>query len=156
VNAEPKASWHLRKQGFAVYLPRYPKQRRHARRVELVAAPLFPRYLFVSFDLAVTRWRAICSTVGVSGLVCNGDHPAPVSLGIVEEIMARADENGMVPLTSAQRLIQGDKIEILDGPLEGLTGLFEHMTDHERVVLLLDLLGRQTRVTVPRATIRAA
>ena len=70
--------------------------------------------------------------------------------------MARADENGMVPLISAQRLIKGERIEILDGPLEGLTGLFEHTTDHERVVLLLDLLGRQTRVTVPRATVRAA
>jgi transcriptional antiterminator RfaH len=156
VNGEPKANWHLSKQGFAVYLPRYLKRRRHARRVEIVAAPLFPRYLFVSFDLAVTRWRAIHSTIGVTDLVCNGENPAPVPIGIVEEIMARADENGMLSQPSAQRLVKGDKIEILDGPLEGLTGLFECTTDHERVVLLLDLLGRQTRVTVPRTTVRAA
>src|ERR1017187_6896970 len=32
VHAETKATLHLRRQGFDVYLPRYRKQRRHARR----------------------------------------------------------------------------------------------------------------------------
>ena len=50
-NAELKAVAHLNRQGFATYLPRYLKRRRHARRVEIIAAPLFPRYLFVSIDL---------------------------------------------------------------------------------------------------------
>ena len=46
-NAENKAVAHLARQGFATYLPRYLKRRSHARRVDVVAAPLFPRYLFV-------------------------------------------------------------------------------------------------------------
>src|SRR5664279_3292931 len=66
VHAETKATLHLRRQGFDVYLPRYRKQRRHARRVDIVAAPLFPRYLFVSVDLATQRWRSIRSTVGIT------------------------------------------------------------------------------------------
>ena len=47
-NAEHKAVAHLNRQGFTTYLPRYLKRRRHARRMDVVAAPLFPRYLFVS------------------------------------------------------------------------------------------------------------
>ncbi|MGD9769432.1 MAG: transcription termination/antitermination NusG family protein, partial [Pseudolabrys sp.] len=47
-NAENKAVAHLARQGFETYLPRYLKRRRHARRVETVAAPLFPRYLLVA------------------------------------------------------------------------------------------------------------
>ena len=61
------------------YLPRYLKRRRHARRIDIVAAPLFPRYLFRRNRHGVQRWRSIYSTVGVSRLVCNGDYPAPVS-----------------------------------------------------------------------------
>jgi transcriptional antiterminator RfaH len=63
-HAEGKASEHLRRQGFETYLPRYLKQRRHARRIEKVSAPLFPSYLFAAVDTASQRWLAIDSTIG--------------------------------------------------------------------------------------------
>jgi transcriptional antiterminator RfaH len=68
-NAERKAVVHLARQGFETYLPRYRKSKRHARRTQIVAAPLFPRYLLVSVDLASLRWGSLRSTVGVSGLL---------------------------------------------------------------------------------------
>ena len=77
-HAESKAMGHLIRQGFAAYLPRCLERRRHARKIETVAAPLFPRYLFVTVDIKTQRWRCIHSTFGVSRLVCNGDDPAPV------------------------------------------------------------------------------
>src|SRR5262249_2851497 len=70
-HAEGKATAHLNRQGFEIYFPRYLKRRRHARRIESITAPLFPRYLFVAIDVNVQRWRSIYSTVGVSRLVCN-------------------------------------------------------------------------------------
>ena len=60
-HAEDKAIFNLRRQGFETYLPKYLRTRRHARRTEQVARPLFPRYLFVALDLAVQPWRAIQS-----------------------------------------------------------------------------------------------
>ena len=155
-NCEAKAGWHLRNQGFRVYLPCHAKRRSHARRVELVPAPLFPRYLFIALDLEAARWRAIRSTVGISDLVCSGDRPAPVPPGVVEGIMAREDETGMIPVATAPSFDAGERVEICEGALGGLTGLFQCATDQERVVLLLELLGRQVRVTVPTATIKAA
>ena len=83
---EAKASLNLARQGFATYLPRYLKRRRHARRVEMVPAPLFPRYLFVAIDIAVQRWRSIQSTFGVAQLVCNGELPSAVSAEVVDEL----------------------------------------------------------------------
>lgn len=59
INAEAKAAEHLALQGFSLYLPRYLKRRSHARKVDTVARPLFPRYLFVAMDVAVQRWRSI-------------------------------------------------------------------------------------------------
>jgi transcriptional antiterminator RfaH len=45
VQGEDRADLNLRRQGFVTYLPRYLRARRHARRTETVARPLFPRYL---------------------------------------------------------------------------------------------------------------
>ena len=88
-NAELKAAAHLNRQGFATYLPRYVKRRRHARRVEHVPVPLFPRYLFVGIDMTTQRWRSIVSTVGVSRLICSGEAPQAVPDQIVASLRAR-------------------------------------------------------------------
>src|SRR5262249_21000931 len=100
--SEQLASEHLARQGFEVFFPRYLKRRSHARHVEKVPAPLFPRYLFVSFDAEVAGWRVIRSTRGVIDLVRNGIDPVAVSSEIIEEIRRRSDEHGFVVL--AQRL----------------------------------------------------
>ena len=100
-NAENKALAHLTRQGFATYLPRYLKRRRHARRVDVVAAPLFPRYLFVEIDMAVQRWRSIYSTVGVSRLVCNGEFPTSVPERVVDLLKKREDASGFIRLRSS-------------------------------------------------------
>jgi transcriptional antiterminator RfaH len=155
-HAEAKATAHLDRQGFDTYLPRYLKRRRHARRIETVAAPLFPRYMFVAVDMAVQRWRAIQSTIGVSHLVCHGDSPAAVTAAIIAGLKAREDEHGFVRLEQRPRFAPGDRIRIVDGVFSACLGLFDSMTDGERVSILLDLLGRKVRVVLDSALISAA
>ncbi len=154
-HGEGRALVNLVRQGFEAYLPRFRKWRRHARRSERVAVPLFPRYLFVAFDQATAHWRAIHSTFGVQHLVCNGDLPAPVPTGIVEDIRAREDD-GFVNLGRLSEFRPGDRVRIAAGTLCDRVGLFERMDDRERVVLLLDMLGRNVRVAVPLDTVAAA
>ena len=112
VHAESKAAMHLGRQGFEVYLPRYRKQRRHARRIDVVAAPLFPRYLFVSIDLGAQRWHSIQSTIGITRLVGNGDEPAMVSPEIIEGLRDREDAEGFVVLEQRPRFSPGDRVRI--------------------------------------------
>ena len=150
---EDKAAFHLRRQGFRVYVPRYLKRRRHARRTDWVPAPLFPRYLFVAMDVAACRWRAIDSTVGVSHLVRQGDRPAPVPEAVLDEIRRHEDAAGMVVLARAAALSPGDRVTILDGPLADRIGLVEGVSDEERVTILLALLGREVRIRVPLAAV---
>ncbi|WP_340119169.1 transcription termination/antitermination NusG family protein [Pelagibius sp. 7325] len=97
--AEDRARFNLERQGFTTYLPRYRRERSHARRRETVRALLFPGYIFVEFALESAPWRSINGTFGISHLVCQG--------------------------------------------------LFERMADCDRVVVLLDLLGRAVRVQAP-------
>lgn len=153
--SEAQAEYHLCRQGFEVYLPRFLKLWRHARRREWVPRPLFPRYLFVRVDPERARWRSIRSTIGVSELVCRGDVPVPVPPAIVSEIRAREDENGMVAMNSGDRFRPGDRVQIATGALCEQVGLFECRQDDERVIVLLELLGRQVRVRVPVEAVHA-
>ncbi|HET6493545.1 MAG TPA: transcriptional activator RfaH [Burkholderiales bacterium] len=155
-NAEYKAVAHLERQGFAAYLPRYLKRRRHARRVETVPAPLFPRYLFVSIDLNTQRWRSIFSTIGVSRLVCNGEVPTPISDHVIDSLKLREDNGGYVRLDHRPNFRVGDKIRILEGAFADCLGLYNGMRDSDRVAILLDLLGRKVRVMVDMEAIAAA
>lgn len=155
-NAEAKAVAHLNRQGFETYLPQYLKRRRHARRVEIVPAPLFPRYLFVGIDMEMQRWRSIFSTVGVSRLVCHGDIPAVVSDRIIEVLRARHDAGGYVRMDQRPSFQPGDKIRVLDGAFADCLGLYEGLKDSERVAILLDLLGRKVRVMVDVDSVAAA
>jgi transcriptional antiterminator RfaH len=156
VRSEARAETHLQRQGFEAYLPQYGKLRRHARRSEVVKSPLFPSYLFLQMDLSKSRWHAVNSTVGVHGLVCHGEMPAPVPEGVVEELRARETEDGLVPLRDLMVLERGKRLRIMHGPLNDRVGVYEKMTGDERVVLLLRLLGREVRVVVPLSATRSA
>jgi transcriptional antiterminator RfaH len=147
---------HLMRQGYDVYLPRYLKRRRHARRSETVPAPLFPRYFFVSFDRKVKCWRSIQSTIGVSQLVCNGEDPASVSEGIIDELRGREDERSFVRLERPSRFAPGDQIRVVEGIFDACRWLFDDMVDHERVAILLELLGRKVRVVLHGGAVAAA
>lgn len=155
VHAETIAARHLERQHFGVYLPKHLKRRSHARRIETVQAPLFPRYLFVQMDTERSRWRAISSTVGVSHLVSFGGEPAPVPLGVIEEIRACEGQGGLVDLHRRRPFQQGEKVRLLDGPLRDSIGLFDCADDAMRVTILLDLLGRQVRVRMPTSAVAA-
>ena len=155
-HAETRAIANLHRQGFETYLPRYLKRRRHARKVDIVPTPLFPRYVFIAIDLERQRWLSIRSTFGISRLVGQADAPLPVPPGIVEGLMSRHDEDGFVRLKAPPGLKPGDKVRVLGGAFEESLGLFEQMTDEQRITILLDLMGRKVRVTLDPALIAAA
>jgi transcriptional antiterminator RfaH len=155
-HAEGKAVAHLTRQGFTAYLPRYLKRRRHARRIETVAAPLFPRYLFVAVDMVCQQWRSIHSTIGVACLVCSGDDPVAVADDVIESLRAREDGQGFVTLRPRPRFALGEKVRVLDGAFADCFGLFDGMKDSDRVAVLLDFLGRKVRLVLDEFSVAAA
>jgi transcriptional antiterminator RfaH len=155
-HAEAKAQMHLTRQGFEAYLPRYLKRRRHARRTDTVAAPLYPRYLFVNLDTTIHRWRAIQSTVGVAHVVCNGDAPASIDGAIIGGLKNRENAQGFIHLESRPAFAVGDKVRIREGAFCDCLGLFESFSDRERVTVLLELLGRKVRVVLGEDFVAAA
>ncbi len=154
--SEARAAHELEAQGMKVFLPRHLKRHSHARKVTWKPAPLFPGYLFVSFDPAVQRWRSVNGTLGVARLVAGKDGPTALAVGIVEKLMARRDGAGYITLPKRPVLRPGEPVRITQGSFENSLGLFEDFTDRDRVAVLLELLGRKVRVVLEEDMIEKA
>ncbi len=151
---EVGAQQQLEYQGFQTFLPRNRKIRRHARKLDTVLAPIFPRYLFVNLDLDHDRWRSVNGTFGVAHLVMMaGDRPQPVPHGVVEALIAMTDGQGVLRLDEGGRLVVGRKARILAGPFAEQIGLLQRLDNNGRVRLLLDIMGGRISVTLPSATL---
>jgi transcriptional antiterminator RfaH len=154
-HAENKARENLVRQGFEVCLPTCRRWRKHARRREIVLRPLFPNYLFVSFNIESDRWRSIFSTYGVAGLICNGEMPTRVPQGTVESIK-EAEAAGFFDYTNAvSELKPGDPVRVASGPFAGLIGKLQATASRDRVRVLLEILGRQTATVVVLSELEA-
>jgi len=147
---EAVAEENLCRQGYVVHLPRLRAPKRRRGRWREVIEPLFPGYLFVEMDLALDDPAPIRSTRGATGLVRFGGYARPMPPGVVEGLIAaaRCADDGTV--CREQLLAAGDRVEIVDGPLAGLTAVFLAPTGEDRARLLLELLGREHSVVLSR------
>ena len=132
---ELRATIQLENQSFRVFLPRRLKTVRHARKLANVAAPFFPRYLFVHLDLNRQAWRCVNGTFGVTSLVMQGDMPHPAPRGVVEAMLASVDAAG---------------------PFADKLGILERLDDSGRVRVLLEIMGGTVPVHIERRFITAA
>lgn len=136
----------LRNQNFKTFypvikhLPRISRGRLGDPRL----SPLFPKYVFVSLDLELDRWRSINGTRGVTRLICmDEDRPSAVSPFIMERLLAAGEiieerEAGL-PFNI------NDLVEFVDGPMKGIQGIVS-LCVTDRVSLLMDMLGGKVPV----------
>jgi transcriptional antiterminator RfaH len=138
-NRERLALHCLGLRGFEVYLPRLRVKRvTPARKTGVQAAALFPGYAFVLIGL---QWHAARWSPGILRLVLDGDRPAKVPDKVIAELRGR-ERNGLVELPADPGFRRGDKVRITRGIFTGQLALFERQRPHERVAVLLQLLGR--------------
>jgi transcriptional antiterminator RfaH len=149
VHRERLAVQQLTNQGYRVFLPQHLKTRRHARKVETISAPLFPRYLFTILDRSRDRWRNINGTFGVESLLMCAGEPQAVPDGLVESLISAADEDCVVRFDFA--LHEGQNVKVIAGPFTDLIGRLERLNGRDRVSVLLELLGGTVKVALPRS-----
>ena len=89
-------------------------------------------------------------------LVRNGNEPAVVPISIVDELRRRENADGFVQLDHRPNFSRGDKVSVLAGAFQDCFGLYEGMSGRDRVMVLLDLLGRKVRVVLDAEFIEAA
>jgi transcriptional antiterminator RfaH len=157
-SGEALAQANLERQEYEVYLPRLSQsvQRQGGRREQVT--PLFPRYLFLRLSEGVQALGPVRSSIGVAGVVRFGASYALVPDRIVRDLQARADPvSGLHHMNHAsQPLVAGLRVRITCGTFDGLEGVFEREAGADRVVVLLNLLGRGVAVGVPAGSVQPA
>jgi transcriptional antiterminator RfaH len=146
--SEAVAAQQLARQGYEAYLPLYKTLKRGPEGLLPQRSPMFPRYLFVRAGRPGQSMAPVRSTVGVSHIVRFGFTPATVSDALLSALRSFEQQREQASPESLASLKPGRRVAVCDGPLKGLEGLVS-ATACKRVTVLLDVLGRQTRVSVP-------
>ncbi|XOV79536.1 MAG: transcription termination/antitermination NusG family protein [Aestuariibacter sp.] len=113
---------------------------------------LFPRYLFVRMTDLVTSFHDIQYTFGVSGFVRFAEQFARASSKHIDEIRhceILYNEN----VEAGDVLAKGDVVELNGCGFDGLKAIFQEHSKERRVTVLMEILGRESRVSVPTSCV---
>ncbi len=149
-NQEQLAFRHYQNQNMSGYLPLVQVARRHARRVDQVLRPVFPGYLFLHLPPRMRNWVAIGATRGALGPVSFGGAIPPVPDWVIHQLRAEENELGLHDPTRGQATFTPNcpvEVSLSNGILA--QGRFRSYRGQERIEVLLDILHRQIRTTVP-------
>jgi len=143
-NQEKRVAQQLERRSLEYFLPLYETMRRWQDRRVRLDLPLFPGYVFI--QLALCNRLEVLQIPGVVRLVGFNGHPTPLPVEDIETIRACGTRrHRLYPHWYVQR---GQRVRILSGPLEGLTGVVVRQRNRTRFVISLELLMRSVGVDV--------
>jgi len=144
---DERAEENLGRQGYEYFRPLCRRERLVRGSLQVQSESLFPGYLFIQLA-ADANWAPLRSTRGVSRLVGFGGMPMPIADELIAELQRRVQP---APQPALQ---PGDRVCITSGSFAELDAIFLAMDGEERVVLLMSLLHRKHRLSMPLANIR--
>jgi transcription antitermination factor NusG len=150
LNTKPKKEWQVEKLftegGIEIYNPKY----MHDKRIK----PFFPGYEFIYFDFPL-QYQLVRYTRGVKRVVGTQEGPIPISEEIIVGIKSR-EINGLIELLKyGEEPETGDEIEVVEGPLKGLRGIFEKkLDDKDRVLILLNYVTYQGKLLIEKKKLK--
>lgn len=147
VRQEQLACDNLVRQGYRVYFPKIKVLKRLRGRQQAQFEALFPRYVFLQPESRSHSIAPVRSTFGVSSLVRFGQEPAIMRASVLRGIHSFEMQRNNASIDEISPFNPGSRVQVVDGPLAGLDGLVSDVS-HERVIVLMQLLGQETRVNV--------
>ena len=101
---------------------------------------VFPGYVLIKMILTDESWHLVRNVRGVTGFVGSANNPIPLS---DEEIAALGIEKEQIVMGYDI----GSTVKVVDGPLDGFTGVVEDIeTDKRRVRVVVSMFGRETPI----------
>ena len=151
-NSHHLAAKNLNRQGFETFLPLHDITLRKASRFVKSTKPLFPGYMFVSFNKTENKWHKIKNTYGVSRLITFNSSLKSIPSTFIDNLMKRYDSSGkLIPI---EKMKKGDKVVILEGPFANFIATVEKYESEQRIWVLMDIMGRKTKIQTPLNTLQ--
>lgn len=150
LHTKPKAEYQLasvlQRRGIQVYLPELPAA------PDTPTKPFFPCYLFSKIDFEQISITQLLWTPGLRRIISFDDQPVPVPAEIIDLIREKLSEVEAAQAAVTCPFQKGDPVKITEGPFRDMVAIFDGSTpSSERVRVLLDILGRASRVQVDRS-----
>jgi len=139
----------LRGKGYRAFSPFCQILRKRSDRTKKLELPLFPSYVFCSFD--ANQRLPILTTPGVVNVVGAGNVPEPVRLSEIESIQKVAESGRAVQPWPFLR--EGQKVRIDAGPLSGTEGVLLRVKDALHLVVSITLLQRSIAIVVDQESV---
>ena len=143
---EKIAKQNLENQGYGVFCP--------IAKINNQLVILFPGYLFVQLNEKTQNWSPINSTKGVSYFVKFGSNFAKVPFSVIEFIKTHQHITAE-KLKKINNFKPGDKVQISDGAFKNCMAIFKCYKPDERVILLMNLLGREQSLSFKKELVIA-
>ena len=143
---EKIAKQNLKNQGYEVFCP--------MSKINNRLAVLFPGYLFVQLNEKTQNWSPINSTKGVSHFVKFGSNFAKVPISVIEFIKTNQHIT-VEKLKNLNKFKPDDKVQISDGILKNWVAIFKCYKPDGRVILLMNLLGREQSLNIKEKSVTA-
>jgi transcriptional antiterminator RfaH len=151
---EHRVKRHLEGMEIETLFPLCENSRYSHGRISRVLDPLFPNYLFAKLDLE-RHYYKVKWTRGVNRILGVGNGPIPVSEKVIEMLKDRMSDDDTVKLLEDLR--EGDLVQITSGPFKDFVGVFQKgLSSGERVRILLNLIGNDVPIQLPRWQIKKA
>ena len=147
--SEQRAVDNLTSQHIEVYLPKIKRLKKRQGKKVIIEEVLFPNYLFIKLTIEKSNFNAIRSTRGVGSFVRFGLNYATINNELIAQLktdLAESTEQNTIEILT--NIDKGEQLIITEGPLQGLTGIYQCKDSLERSVLLLNILGKENKVVI--------
>ena len=155
---EPKVADRISAIGYEPFFPRLKRLvvRRGHRCTDV--QPMFPNYLIVKERPEDDRQLAVlCSTPGVSELLMTVNNtPARASDAEIAKIRARCTHDDILIVKKHTGFLIGENVRPTSGPFQNFVGRFDSEHAGFRVSALLNLFGREVKVSFKQGDLVAA
>jgi len=142
----------LAQKQIEAFLPTITKWSRWKDRRKKIDWPLFPGYCFARFE-AQNRLPILKCAGVVSIVAFEGGEPAPIPEREIESIRLLLASS--LAFDPCPLIKEGTVVDVVHGPLKGVSGRLVRKNEKARLVLSVDLIGQAVSVEVDAADVRA-
>ena len=148
--SEGRVAFSLRNKGYECFLPLSNVHGSNAS-AQHCGSPLFPGYVFCYINTLGQRQTSglVVTTPGVIRVVSFGRGPALIDESEISAIKQAVESD--YKIGPHPYLTTGEQVDVVRGPLRGITGLLVRFKNSNRVVLSLDLLMKSMFIEVELA-----
>jgi transcription antitermination factor NusG len=151
--AEKKVADRLMAKNFIVYLPLQTVIRQWSDRKKKLKVPLIPSVVFIL--CSISELNNVYSVQGVCGVLEFLSRPAVVKEAELENLRLLEKElDGQLTCIDKVDFEKGDFVQVVKGPLKGLSGTSVERDGKYRIFVSFESVGMNYMVNVPKSFVK--